>query len=502
MSPTTGAPTLLCFDIGLTNVKAVLIADDGTVVGLTSQRYPTVFGVLGQADQDPDDWWRAIGTAAAELAITVGPLWRTVAGIAVTAHMHGLVGLDKAGRPVGPALVLGDRRAAEDSAAITSVLGEATIHGLTGSTMDATMPAAKIRWIRRCQPERYAATAMFTSVKDEIRGRLVGGDRWTEPIDACATALWDIHGRRWSEAILELVAVEPDRLPDVIPATTATQFLTQPAARYLGLPVGVPVVVGAGDDIEVLGCGLIEPGGALEHLGTTGSILKVIGEPLHDPALALELYPHAIDGLWVTGGSMTTAGAAIDWAAGLQRLAHEPASDQHAGQLDAQNDPLTLDDPIFLPGLAGERCPARNPDARGAWLGLSLQASRATLAAAVHEGVGFALRRIIDATDDLTGPTDRLIVSAGGGAAAPSAVQSRADLYGRTLTLLATPEPTALGLAVVVAVGIGRYETLEAASTAMVPRGRPVYSDPGNASVVLARYARFRLLADELDPVW
>jgi xylulokinase len=484
-------PTLLCLDVGLTNVKAVLVTDDGRVVALALRSYPTRRGPFAEAEQDPNDWWQAIGSATAELATHAGHAWNDVSGIAVTAHMHGLVALDRARRPVGPALVLGDRRAVDDAEVITKVLGDATIHEITGSTMDATMPAAKIRWLRRMQPERFDQAEMFTSVKDHVRGRLVVGDHWTESIDACATALWDIHRREWSEPILDLVGIGRDRLPDVVPATTATQRLSVEAARHLGLVAGIPVVVGAGDDIEVVGCGLVEPGGALEHLGTTGSILKVIATPIHDPALALELYPHAIDGLWVIGGSMTTAGAAIDWAAavlGARRAGKRPE--------------LTIDDPVFLPGLAGERCPTRNPNARGAWLGMSLGVSRATLTESVHEGVVFALRRIVEATVDLTGSIDQLIVSAGGGAAAPDAVQARADLLGRTLTVSESPEPTAQGLATVIAAGIGLYDDLPAAATAMVRGHREFDPNPRASALSEARYARFRILADALDVVW
>lgn len=493
MSPLSTAPTILCYDIGLTNVKAVLIADDGTVIGLASRWYPTRFGPDAQAEQEPDDWWRAMCAATKELAGLVGPAWTTIAAVAVTAHMHGLVGLDHAGRPVGPALILGDLRATEDADAISTILGESVIHAITGSTMDPTMPAAKIRWLSRHQPERFERIATFTSVKDQVRGRLVGGDRWTDPIDACATALWDIHRREWSAEILDRVGIDVARLPEVVPATSLTRSLGPAAARFLGLPIGLPVIVGAGDDIEVVGCGLVRPGSAIEHVGTTGSILKVIAEPVHDPALALELYPHAIEGLWVTGGSITAAGAAIEWASSLLGNGEETVITRGG---------LRVDDPIFLPGLAGERCPARNPRARGGWLGLSLGSSTETLLGSVNEGVVFALRRIIDAIVDVTGSIDRLVVSAGGGAAVPRAVQRRADLYGRSLTLLATPEPTALGLAAVVAVGIGAHDDLLTAVAAMVPEGRPAEPDHATAVVNEARYARFCRAAAALDPIW
>ena len=200
-----GSPTFLCFDVGLTNVKAVLFADDGSIVASASRAYPTVFGSATEAEQDPAEWWRAIRASAAEVAVGGGRRWADVSGVAVTAHMHGLVGLDAMGEPVGRALILGDRRAASEADHMTRTLGDERIHVITGSTMDATMPAAKISWIRTHDPGRFEAIMLFTSVKDYLRGRLADGDRSMEPIDACATAMWDIHRNEWSGEILESV---------------------------------------------------------------------------------------------------------------------------------------------------------------------------------------------------------------------------------------------------------------------------------------------------------
>jgi xylulokinase len=128
------------------------------------------------------------------------------------------------------------------------------------------------------------------------------------------------------------------------------------------------VVVGSGDDVEVLGCGLLAPGQAKEHIGTTGSILSCLAAPVFDDLMALEIYPHAEAGLWVIGGSITSAGATLSWAADV--LGYGDLKDVFNSDFKLtstrMNEPL-----LFVPHLSGERCPSWNPYSRGAWLGLS-----------------------------------------------------------------------------------------------------------------------------------
>jgi xylulokinase len=245
-------------------------------------------------------------------------------------------------------------------------------------------------------------------------------------------------------------------------------LLSEPAAA-LGVPAGVPVVVGAGDDVEVLGGGLLEPGEALEHLGTTGSILAVAAEPVGDPDLALELYPHVLPDRWVVGGSMTTAGAALGWVATL--LGFDGVGEMLPA-IDERRDPRAEDGagPLFVSSMAGDRCPTRDPAARGAWLALGATFDRAALARSAFEGVAFALDRILRAIEDLHGRRERIVVSAGGADLDPRWLSLRASVYGRPMVILETPEPTALGLATVVAAGAGIHRDVAAAVRAMARR--------------------------------
>ena len=225
---------------------------------------------------------------------------RGVEAIGVTGHMHGLVLEDRERRPLGPAFVLGDRRATAETSQVSDQLGPEAIAHATGATLDPSMPAAELRWLADHRPHVLRQAALATGPKDHIRGRLTG-DRLTEPIDACATALYDIRAGRWWADMLDAVGLDTNVLPDIVPCETIAGSLLPGPAGALGVRAGVAVVVGAGDDVEVLGGGLLEPGEALEHLGDrfhpgrrgcTGGRSN----------LALELYPHVMPDRWVVGG--------------------------------------------------------------------------------------------------------------------------------------------------------------------------------------------------------
>jgi xylulokinase len=294
---------------------------------------------------------------------------------------------------------------------------------------------------------------VFLCCKDTIRHRLTG-DLLTEPVDACGTSLYDIQSRSWASELLALTGVRRDQLPDVVDPCDLAGTLRPEPASDLGLRAGIPVVVGAGDDVEVVGNGLIEPGLSLEHLGTTGSILACADVPVYDPSMAVELYPHVVEGLWVLGGSVTAAGSALAWA---ERALGSDAIREQEGEPPDTGRPL-----VFVPHLSGERCPAWEPHSRGAWVGLCADHSRDDLWRAVREGVVFSLRRVLDHIEGLVGPQVEIRVS-GDEPLGSSWQRQRASIYRRPLATLRSGDPTALGAMIVAAVGVGMYGSVREA---------------------------------------
>jgi xylulokinase len=455
---------LLAIDVGLTNVKAVVFDRDGALGAHSSIPYRTVRPGPDAAEQEPDEWWDAIARAVRALPEEVRA---GIVGIGVTGHMHALVAVDATGRPVRPAMILGDRRAAPDALAITERVGDEAMYRITGTELDASMPAAKARFLARTEPDPWHHVAHLLGCKDYLRFRLTGQIA-TEPVDACATSLYDIARGCWSAELMEAAGVPVSMLPEVRVPWDVAGLLGAEAARSLDLRRGIPVAIGAGDDVVTLGFGMVDPGVALEHIGTTGSIMAVADRPMPDPERKLELYPHVLPDRWVVGGSHTAAGAAIAWAADL------------LGYPTVEASLLALESPAipglaFLPTLAGERFPERIPSARGAWIGLSLEMTREGLMRSVFEGVAASLEAVLARVDEVLGRQASIRVSV---ADSERWLAIRAAYYGRPLEVSRTTEPTALGLATLVAVATRVHDDVRSAVLAMTRIERTVPSVP------------------------
>lgn len=451
---------ILVIDVGLTNCKVVLFSGDGVIVDRATIPYPMYHPRAGWVEQAPTDWWDAIRTGLSQIRERSASILDRIDAISVTGHMHSLACVDQSGQAIGNSLVLGDQRSVAQSDAIIEDIGLGEIYGRTGARMDASMPMAKIAWIRENEPDRFRATSHFVTCKDYLRMRMTG-DRLIDAMDATGMSLYNIRGGVWDVDLCRMVGIELSQLPIVVECTTAAGTLQPDPAKSLGIKPGIPVVVGAGDDVEVLGFGLDRPGTMLEHLGTTGSILACTERPLFDPEMAVEVYPHLISGLWLLGGSISTAGRARSWADGILSRDGRVGMDDDAPQMPNLAEPL-----LFIPHLLGARCPQWDPNARGSWLGLSLNHSSRDLYQAVQEGSVFALRSVLSRMEQLMGVASAIRVSEKEGA--PAWQQMRANIYGRNLQPVMNPEPTAHGAMMLAAVMLGVYPDVKTAVTETV----------------------------------
>jgi len=448
--------SILAFDIGLTNAKVILWSAEGELLDRARVRYPTYHPQADWAEQRPEDWWKAILEGMWMLHERSAPALEKVVAISVTGHMHALVCLDEHGQALGPSFVLGDQRSIAESQCLAEEIGLQQVYRITGARSDASMPIAKIRWLNHHQPEICRQTSVFMACKDWIRHRLTG-DVFTDPVDACATSLYDLQGRNWSPELTRWAGIQHPQLPTIVDSCHISGGLDREAARALGIKMGIPVVVGAGDDVEVLGNGLLEAGLSLEHLGTTGSILTVSDHLVYDPQMAVEIYPHTIPGLWVLGGSVTAAGSAMTWVE--QVLDETNRKDSSVKTLLAPNLQSPL---VFLPHLVGERCPEWDPYARGCWMGLSSMHRKQDLYRAVMEGITFSLKRVLDSIEGLVGIQKKVTVT--GEVGSDWWLIIRANIYDRLLAVLKTDEPTALGAMILAAVGVGIYPDIPSAT--------------------------------------
>lgn len=480
----TRPPALLVLDAGLTNCKASLYDLRAQRLAHASERYPTRSPAPGHFEQECDDWIAAFQAGLTQLA---EPLARVeVAAIIVTAHMHGLVGLDRDGTPVAPCWTLFDQRALLEAEAIRGAIPNS--YAITGARLEPYTPAAKILWMKKQQPALFGRVHTFVAPKDALRV-LLGGAPCTDPIDAAGMLLAELESGQWSPALVEAVGSPP--LGEIRAPWTGAGTLSSSAAARLGLREGIPLLTGAGDDIETLGAGLVDPGQTLEHLGTTGTLVTCTAEPLRDPQQRLEAYPHAVPGRFLVGGATNAAGLSLDWAARLLG-----ASDAH-GRLVLEPGGLQGSPPIYLPWIRGERGLLWDPHATGAWLGLRESHSTSDLARAVYEGVAFSVYEILDAILAL-GEQNGLEVAAvvSGSPLGDGAWDSlRSSLYRRPLLYPVAQDLTGLGCALVGLVGLGVYADLIEAVQTCSAIGARIDPQPALAAELAPRYRRYKQVA-------
>jgi xylulokinase len=431
----------LGIDSGTQSTKALVRdAGDGTILGLGRGDHPDPTGRDGASEQHPDGWVTATETAVRQALAAAGPV--EIAGIGVSGQQHGLVTLDAGDRPVRPAKLWNDTSTAPDGAALTERLGgSGAVLERIGNLFLAGYTAPAIAWLRRVEPDLYARTRRFLLPHDYLNLWLTGAFA-TEPGDASGTAYFDVVGRRYEPSVLD--ALDPERdwaaaLPPVQPSVSVVGELRPEVAARLGLPAGIPVSAGGGDNMcAAIGAGVTEPGVVQVSLGTSGTVAAHSDAPRADPAGVAAAFCDSTGG-WLPLACNFNCTGPIAWIRGLLALDLADA-DRLAGGAPAGARGLT-----FLPYLAGERMPPRAPG-EGGFVGLRADHDRADIVRAVYEGVTFAL---VDACRAVarTGVEMREIVLVGGGSASRGWAQLIADALGLPVGVLATTEAAAIGAA-------------------------------------------------------
>jgi xylulokinase len=375
-------PTVLGLDIGTSAVKAVLVDGAGASVAESGAPIATSRPRPLWSEQDPDDWWRAVEAAVAELAARAPETWRTVAGIGLSGQMHGAVLLGADDRPLRPVIIWNDGRAAAEAAELGREhpdlawrLGVKPMPGFT---------APKLAWLRRHEPALFARIRTVLLPKDYVRLRLTG-DRATDLSDAAGTWLLDQAARAWSPEACAAIGLDRRCLPGLYEGPEPVGTLRPDLAARWGLSAATVVAGGAGDAAAgAIGIGAIAPGDAFAQLGTSAQLFAVTDGYRPAPEPLVHAFCHALPGRWYQMAAMLTGASALAWAADL--VGRTPGDLAAA----AESVPDSASGPLFLPYLTGERTPHDDPHARGVLFGLEPGTDAARVGRAVMEGVAYS----------------------------------------------------------------------------------------------------------------
>jgi xylulokinase len=462
---------LLGVDIGTGGARALAVTDAGEPVAEAGAPYELLTPRPGWTEQRPEDWWEATRCVLGEVARAAGG--EPIAGLGLTGQMHGSVFLDDRDAVIRPALLWNDQRTERQCAEITERVGAERLIRAAGNPALTGFQAPKILWLAEEEPEHHARVASVLLPKDYVRLRLTG-ERATDASDASGTLLLDVRARDWSAEILEALEIPRAWLPRVYEGPEATGALRDAVADELGLPRGLPVAAGGGDNAAAaVGVGITREGRVFSSVGTSGVVFAHRDAFAADPTGRLHAFCHAVPGAYHLMAVTLSAGGSLQWwrerlggGAGFEALVAE------ADAVEAGAEGL-----VFLPYLTGERTPHLDPAARGAFLGLTLRHGRAHMTRAVMEGVVLSMRAGLAIMREL-GTADEDVRAVGGGARSGLWLRLQADAYGRPIRRTAIDEGPAYGAALLGGVAAGVFRDVAEAETRVRLRDVVVEPDP------------------------
>jgi xylulokinase len=485
---------VLGIDTSTTATKAVLVDEDGRVIGVGAAEYGFEIPHPGWAEQAPALWWDGTVAAIREvLARTATPPLDVVA-IGLTGQMHGLVLLDAADEVLRPAILWNDQRTAAECDWMRATIGRERLVAITGNDALTGFTAPKLVWVRDHEPDVWARVAHVLLPKDYVRLRLTG-EHASDKADGSGTQLFELATRDWSPEIVKELGVDPASLAPTFEGPAVTGGISQAAADATGLRVGTPVVAGGGDQsANGVGVGAVDPGIVALSVGTSGVIFAATDRPLYEPEGRVHAFCHAAPGRWHLMSVMLSAAGSLRW----YRDAIAPGEAFGPLVEEAAGVPAGSEGLVFLPYLSGERSPHPDPDARGAFVGLSLTHARRQLTRAVLEGVAFGLRDGLDLMVEAGMPHPSTIRASGGGTASPVWRQILADVLEAEIATVETTEGAAYGAALLAAVGARWYATVGEATSGI--RATPVAAPGPDGATYRGVHAAYRELYPALQP--
>lgn len=449
---------LIGVDIGTTGTKTVVFDEEGREIASAYRGYEVRSERADYAEQDAEDWWRALVETVREATAAV-PDKREIAALSLSTQGGSLVAVDENGIPTQRAISWLDCRVGEDELAALRAGKEEDYHYLhTGWPLGGRYNLAQIKWLQNHRPEIYRKSRMFLSTSDYLYYHLTGR-AVTDYTSAGITNLEDLRGRCWDAAGMADLGIDTGRLGELLPSGAPIGSLTCQAARTLGLPETVLAVNGGMDQYcGALGAGAVQQGDLMLATGTSWVLLGTYPDLVFDRGSYFAPCPHILPERYGLMATVPTGGISMEW---FRRVFRTPpqagrAAEEGFADIDraAAEKPPGADGVLFYPHFSGSTCPTWSDANRAAFLGINLSHDRGHFARAVMEGVVFQMREIIDAMRENGGKTNRIHMIGG---ASKSALWRGivADVTGLPVLSSRSPNAACTGAAMVAAVGAG-----------------------------------------------
>lgn len=479
-------------DLGTSAVKLLLMDGEGKIQKIVSREYPLYFPHPGWSEQKPEDWYEQVMDGMKELIAEADK--SKVAGISFGGQMHGLVILDKEDQVIRPAILWNDGRTYEECDYLNNVIGKEKLSEYTANISFTGFTAPKILWVKNKEPENFKKIVKIMLPKDYIAYKLTGVN-CTDVSDASGMLLMDVKNRRWSKEMCEICGISEEMLPKLYESYECVGTVKPEIARELGIPETVKVAAGAGDNAAAaVGTGTVGDGMCNISLGTSGTIFISSEKFGVDKNNALHAFAHA-DGHYHLMGCMLSAASCNKW------WMDEIIGTSDYGAEQKKIGALGENHVYFLPYLMGERSPHNNPNARGTFIGMTMDTTRADMTQAVLEGVAFALRDSFEVAKSLGIKIERTKIC-GGGAKSPLWKKMIASILNLKVDVIESEEGPALGGAMLAAVACGEYKNVEEAAAKIVRIVDTVEPEEELVKKYDERYQQFRQIYPACRPLF
>jgi xylulokinase len=474
-------------DVGTTGTRAVAVDERGSVIDARTAEYPLLTPRPQWTEQDPAEWWRATREVIGAVAGSVREASNEVAGIGLTGQMHGSVFLDRDGQVIRPALLWNDQRTGAQCEEITDRVGPQRIVEITGNPALTGFQAPKVLWLRDEEPANFERVAHVLLPKDYVRYRLAH-ELATDASDAAGTLFLDLRERTWSSEVLKALDVPAEWLPAVFEGPETTGAIADDVADELGLPGGIPVAAGGGDNAAAaVGTAVTREGLMSSSIGTSGVLFAHAEACAVDPSGRIHAFAHSVPGRYCLLAVTLSAGGSLRWWRDLTGVGYDELV------AEAESVPPGSEGLVFLPYLTGERTPHLDPSATGGFIGLTARHTRGHMTRALMEGVLFSLRDGLEIMRGLdVRPTQ--IRAIGGGATSELWLRLQADVYGAAVHRLAIEEGAAYGAALLGHVAAGTFADVHEATTVVHTLDEVTEPDPTRVAVYEETYEVYRAM--------
>ncbi|SDW23876.1 gluconate kinase, FGGY family [Marininema mesophilum] len=478
-----GEACIIGVDIGTTSTKAVLYKKNGQLMESHKVKYPLETPVVGAVEQDPEKIYNAVVEVIQSVVKKSKVASRDILTVSFSSAMHSVIAVDGEGQAITKSITWADSRSEKWIEKIKKDWNGHEIYLRTGTPIHPMTPLSKLIWMRYEHPDIFAKSTMFISIKEYIFYRFFG-EYIVDYSIASGTGMFHLKNLTWDEEALRVAGVSTEQLSKPVSTTYQVEGLNEEIASQLGLLPSTPFVIGASDGmLSNLGVGAIEPGVIAATIGTSGAIRTVVDRPIVDPKGRIFCYALTEDH-WVIGGASNNGGIALQWALDQFGQEEEQGKQNSSDAFDlfaetaakATSGSRGL---LFFPYLTGERAPLWNADARGSYVGLSIQHRREHIIRATFEGILLNLYSIVEVLEDITGETS-VIYATGGFSRSPFWRQMMADIFDKDVFIPENYESSCLGAMVL---GLYSFEEINSLSAVSTMIGNNHHHQPNKEEV-------------------